>query len=77
MAVDQTETDVLNARGQERRSLISVIGVLKDRKVTTTSASGLSITVQRDAGNSGSFDQTRTDVMGLNADGSLTERSRI
>jgi Ca2+-binding RTX toxin-like protein len=48
-------------------------GSLLDRSVTTTSASGLSITTQRDTTGGSAFDQKRTDVTVLNADGSRTE----
>ncbi len=41
--------------------------------VTTTSADGLSVTTQSDIDRRRQFDQTRTDVTVLNADGSRTE----
>ncbi|MDU6239399.1 MAG: hypothetical protein E6614_10620, partial [Bradyrhizobium sp.] len=48
-------------------------GSVRDRSVTTTSANGLSVTTQTDSNSDGQFDQTRTDVTVLNADGSRTE----
>ena len=56
----------------------SANGTLEDETVTTTSANGLSITTQQDTtgavnGSNPVFDQTRTDVTVLNADGSKTE----
>ena len=72
--VDQTATEVLNANGSRVRTVSDFTGAaLKDRKVTTTSANGLSVTVERDIDGNGSIDQTRTDVTVLNPDGSLTE----
>ncbi|MFX5480854.1 hypothetical protein ABTD95_19650, partial [Acinetobacter baumannii] len=41
--------------------------------VVTTSANGLSVTTQRDTTGSRTFNQVRTDVIVLNADGSRTE----
>src|SRR5262249_16434449 len=43
------------------------------RTVATTSASGLSTTIQRDSTGAGTFNKTQTDVTVLNADGSRTE----
>ena len=48
-------------------------GTLRDKLVVTTSASGLSTTIQQDTTGAGTFDQTRTDVTVPNADGSRTE----
>ncbi|WP_342724633.1 calcium-binding protein [Bradyrhizobium sp. B097] len=48
-------------------------GSLVGSTVTTMSANGLSRTTQTDANGDGIFDETRTDVTVLNADGSRTE----
>jgi uncharacterized repeat protein (TIGR03803 family) len=73
--VNQTESDVVNAYGSKVQTIsdFSAGGALEDRTVTTTSASGLSATVQRDTTGSGTFTQTETDNTVLNADGSTTE----
>ena len=73
-AVDRTSATVLSADGGTVTTIADydANGVLADRSVTTTSANGRSVTIQRDTTGSGSFDQTRTDVTVLNADGSTT-----
>ena len=48
-------------------------GALIDKTVTTTSTSGLSVTIQNDANGDGVFDSVTTDNIVLNADGSKTE----
>jgi Ca2+-binding RTX toxin-like protein len=55
------------------RSDFNADASLRDRTVTTTSASGLSVTTQRDGNGDGTFEATRTDVMVLNANGSRVE----
>ena len=55
------------------RSDFNANGTLRDRTVTTTSASGLSVTTQRDGNGDGAFETTRTDVTVLNANGSRVE----
>ncbi|WP_316172279.1 FG-GAP-like repeat-containing protein [Bradyrhizobium sp. SZCCHNRI3037] len=74
---DHRRTDViaLNADGSttEIVSDFSGNGTLLDDVVVTKSANGLSVTTQRDNTGSGRFDQTRTDVTVLNADGGKTE----
>jgi len=51
----------------------SLSGTVVDRVVSTTSATGLSTTVEYDNNGDGIFDKLRTDVTVLNADGSRTE----
>src|SRR5262249_6788059 len=72
-----TETDVtaLNANGSRTETVsdFNGDGSLLSRTATTTSADGLSTTTQQDTDGDGSFDQSRTDVIVLNADGSRTE----
>ncbi|KYG21651.1 hypothetical protein SE92_16435 [Bradyrhizobium sp. AT1] len=51
----------------------SLSGTVVDRVVSTTSATGLSTTVEYDNNGDGIFDKLRTDVAVLNADGSRTE----
>ena len=75
--VDMTRTDVtvLNVDGSRTETVTdrNHDTSLKGRTVTTTSANGLSVTMQVDADGNGSFEQTRTGVTVLNADGSRTE----
>jgi uncharacterized protein YcsI (UPF0317 family) len=73
--VDQTETIVIAADGSrvDTMSDLGATGALLDRTVTTTSADGLSTTIQRDFTGAGAIDQTDTDVTVLNPDGSRTE----
>ncbi|MGJ4950075.1 hypothetical protein [Bradyrhizobium sp. HKCCYLS20291] len=74
---DRRRTDVvaLNADGSSTETIVDLAanGALLDKTVVTKSASGLSVTTKTDRTGSGSFDQTRTDVTVLNADGSRTE----
>ncbi|MCK1494931.1 hypothetical protein IVB14_32120 [Bradyrhizobium sp. 180] len=79
---DRTRTDVtvLNADGSKTETVTDTSnnGTLLDKMVTTTSANGLSVTTQQDStgalsGGTPVFDQTRTDLKVLNADGSRTE----
>src|SRR5262249_33426765 len=70
-----TQTATTNADGSSvvTAADLNANGSLKDRTVTTTSASGLSTTTQRDTTGAGTFDQTQTDVVVHNADGSQVE----
>ena len=72
-----TRTDVtaLNADGSRTETVTdsSANSALIDKTVITTSATGLSVTTQRDTTGAGTFNQTRTDVTALNTDGSRTE----
>ncbi|MBV9479194.1 MAG: hypothetical protein JO249_00365, partial [Acidobacteria bacterium] len=78
---DQAQSKATNADGSVVTTVMDVNpdGSLNDETVTTTSANGLSITTQRDTtgllDTTGKpiFDQTRTDLTILNADGSRTE----
>ena len=73
----QIDTDVTvhNADGSEVETTTSrnADGSLRQREVTTTSADGLSKTIQWDDAGSGSFDRTATDVTVVNANGSKTD----
>jgi len=73
--VTQTQTIARQATGAVAATVAnySFDGTLTSRAVTTTSADGLSITTQQDTTGAGVFNQTRTDVTVLNADGSRTE----
>ncbi|MEY9427047.1 hypothetical protein ABH975_002362 [Bradyrhizobium ottawaense] len=74
---EQTRTDtiVIGADGSRTETISDRTGggVLLARSVMTTSASSLSVTIQKDSAGSGSFDQVSKDVTELNADGSRTE----
>src|SRR5262249_33884213 len=74
---NQTRTDVtvLNTDGSrtETGTDRKANAALKDKTVVTTSANGLSTTTQGDVAGTGTFNETRTDVTVLNADGSRTE----
>jgi hypothetical protein len=74
---DLTTNDVtvLNANGSRTETItdLNANGSLRDKTVTTTSATGLSKTVQVDRDGNGTFEQNITDVTVLNADGSKTE----
>jgi hypothetical protein len=74
---DQVQTDVtvLNPNGSRTRTVTNknASGVKLDQSVITTSADGLSTTVQYDLSGTGAFAKTMTDVKVLNADGSTTE----
>ena len=76
-AFDQTETDVtvLNADGSRTETVsdLNADGSLKDKWITTSSATGLSQTTQWDRDGDGVIDATHTDVTALNNDGSRTE----
>ncbi|MGJ4907506.1 FG-GAP-like repeat-containing protein [Bradyrhizobium sp. HKCCYLS2033] len=76
-AFDRRRTDVvtLNADGSTTETItdFAANGTLLDKAVVTKSASGLSVTTKTDGAGSGIFDQTRTDVTVLNADGGRTE----
>lgn len=65
IGADGSRTETISNRGGD--------GTLLGRSVMTTSASGLSVTIQSDTVGSGGFDQVSTDVTALNADGSRTE----
>src|SRR5262249_11503256 len=73
--IGETETAGTNPDGSvvDTVSLLNPNGSPKFQTVTTTSADGLSVTTQRNNTGNGSFDQTRTDVVVINADGSRTE----
>jgi len=74
--IDETLTIVLNADGSRIETLADygATGVIKDQVVTTTSANGLSQTIQWSGANGQqSLNQTQTDATVLNADGSRTE----
>ena len=74
-SLNQTQTDVtvVNADGSliETISDFTPAGVLKDRKVVTTAANGLSTTTQLDLDGNGSFE--RVDAIVFGVDGSKTE----
>ncbi|MGJ5031524.1 beta strand repeat-containing protein, partial [Bradyrhizobium sp. HKCCYLS2038] len=74
---DQRRTDVVvvNADGSRTETVsdFAANGALKDRTITTTSANGLSVTTQWDRTGTGAIDQSETDLVVLNADGSSTE----
>ncbi|MDU6669636.1 MAG: hypothetical protein E6501_13625, partial [Bradyrhizobium sp.] len=71
----QTQSTLIKADGSTVKTVtdLNANGSVRDRSVTTTSANGLSVTTQTDSNGDGQFDQTRTDVTVLNADGSRTE----
>jgi hypothetical protein len=72
---DSVTTTVINADGSTTETASTYNGagtVLVNRQVTTTSASGLSTTVQTDINGDGTFDQLQTTVTVLNTDGSRT-----
>jgi hypothetical protein len=73
--VDQNLSTAVDAAGNKVTTLtdLNANGSVKDRLVTKTSADGLSITIQSDANGDGVFDQSRTDVTVLHANGSRTE----
>ena len=70
----RTDVTVLNANDSKTETIsdFNTSGLLTDRTVTTTSASGLSKTTQWDTTGAGTFNETQTDVTTLNADGSRT-----
>ena len=72
---DQTETVVVQGDDStvDTVSNLGTSGQLLNRTVTTTSANGLSKTVQTDVNGDGSIDLTTTDVTVLNGDGSRTQ----
>ena len=74
-SLNQTQTDVtvVNVDGSlvETISDFTPAGVLKDRKVVTTAANGLSTTMQLDLDGNGSFE--RVDAIVFGVDGSKTE----
>ncbi|MFX4454852.1 hypothetical protein ABTA67_20480, partial [Acinetobacter baumannii] len=67
--INRTDVTVINADGSrtETATDFNSNGTTLDRTVTTTSANGLSSTVQIDLIGSGTFNATRTDVKVLNA----------
>jgi hypothetical protein len=79
--VDQTETHVVNAAGATVITVsdLNPDGSLKDQTVATVSADGLTKSVQTDstgqtdANGNPIFDQTQTDVIVVDPDGSRTE----
>jgi len=75
--VDRSSSSIttLNADGSKTVTMSEFKpgGALKDRVATTTSANGLSVTVQMDATGTGVYNRTRTDIKTTNADGSTTE----
>ena len=74
-ATDGTETIAVQADGRvvDTVSNFAPNGTLKNKSVTTTSASGLSAATQLDVNGDGVYDLTRTNVTVLNTDGSRTE----
>ena len=74
-ANDRQETIVTQANGTvvDTVSRLNPNGTLLDKTVTTTSATGLSVTTQVDENGDAVFDLTRTDVTVLNDDGGRTE----
>ncbi len=74
---DRTRTSTLayNADGSTTltQADTSANGTLVDKFITTTSASGLSQTVQSDLNGDGTIDRANSDVTVINADGSTTE----
>jgi len=73
--VTTSDVTVLNANGSRTttRSHLNGDGSLRDKTVTTVSATGLSETIQQDQDGDGTFDTTVTRVTALNADGSRTQ----
>ncbi|MBR0900708.1 hypothetical protein JQ616_37630, partial [Bradyrhizobium tropiciagri] len=73
--IEQARTTLTASNGTTVSSVsnYSASGSLVNETVATTSADGLSVTTQRDSTGSGTFDNTRTDVTVVNADGSKTE----
>ncbi|CAN7196120.1 calcium-binding protein [Mesorhizobium sp. LjRoot246] len=72
--IDETRSVVLNADG----SVTEIIGtfannILTSKATHTVSANGLSSTLAADIDGNGTIDQSMTDVIVLNADGSKTE----
>ncbi len=72
---DHSDVIAVNADGSRTETVTdtSANGTLLDQTVTTTSADGLSVTTESDYDRQRQFDQIRTDVTVLNADGSKTE----
>ncbi|RWQ30227.1 MAG: hypothetical protein EOS21_32455, partial [Mesorhizobium sp.] len=72
---DEIVTSVLNANGSitETASTYGAGGVLTSKATHTVSANGLSDTLATDLDGNGTVDQSTTDVIVLNADGSKTE----
>jgi hypothetical protein len=69
------QATVINSAGSSVSTAteLNADGSLRDRTVVTTSADRRTVTTQWDHAGSGTFDETRTDVSVLNADGSTTE----
>ncbi|MCA0033549.1 beta strand repeat-containing protein, partial [Mesorhizobium sp. B263B2A] len=74
-ATDQTRAIQVNADGSTTTTLSNFAsnGALVNRTLTTTAASGLSMTTKTDVNGDGTYDGTETDVIVANADGSRTE----
>lgn len=74
---DRTHTNVtvLNADGGRTETIVDLAasGATIGRTVSTSSANGLSVTMQRDVNGDGVFDAVHSDVTVLNSDGSRTE----
>ena len=72
---DQIEVDAKDARGDLTVTITDLNrdGSVRDRSVSTTSASGLSRTVQIDSNGGGVIDLTQTKLTAVNADGSKVE----
>ncbi|MGJ7531365.1 DUF4214 domain-containing protein [Variovorax sp. GB1P17] len=70
-----TDTIVTNADGSRTETVTdtSANGTLIDKSITTTSANGLTQSKGLDLNGDGTIDQTTTDAIVLNADGSRTE----
>jgi len=75
VAVNEMETVVTQSNGAivDTVSHLTAASDLLNKLTTTTSANGLSVTMQRDQDGDGIVDLTTTDVTVLNTDGSLTE----
>lgn len=72
--VDDTRSVVLNADGSTTEIVSTFANeILTSRAIHTTSANGLSETLATDLDGNGTIDQSTTDVVVLNADGSRTE----
>lgn len=70
----KTDVTVLNADGSSVETISNFAGAtLKSRYAVTSSADGLSTTKQWDSAGTGSFTETSTDTVVINADGTTTE----
>ncbi|WP_125900888.1 beta strand repeat-containing protein [Methylobacterium indicum] len=74
-STDTTDTTVLQANGSivETNAAMNASGGLIQKVVRTTAANGLSVTQTLDANGDGTVDETQSDAIVFNADGSTTE----